>query len=63
MRVNLNVADPHRLEWLGSHYRTHLRLWAATKGTAQGLRHRAQGKNNKRKFIYSLCLAPYALCL
>jgi hypothetical protein len=23
------------------------RLWAATKGTAQGSRHRAQGKNNK----------------
>jgi hypothetical protein len=30
---------------------------------AQGLRHRVQGKNNKRKLTLSLCLAPYALCL
>ena len=27
-----------------------------------GSRHRVQGKNNKRKFILYLCLAPYALC-
>jgi hypothetical protein len=36
---------------------------AAHQGTAQGLKHRAQGKNNKRSLILSLCLAPYALCL
>jgi hypothetical protein len=29
---------------------------------AQGTGHRAQGKNNKRKPILSLCLAPDALC-
>jgi hypothetical protein len=28
--------------------------------SAQGLRHRAQGKNNKRKLIFSLCLAARA---
>ena len=28
-----------------------------------GSRHRVQGKNNQRKLILSLCLAPYALCL
>jgi len=28
---------------------------------AQGPRHRAQGENNKKKLILSLCLAPYAL--
>jgi hypothetical protein len=33
-------------------------LWAAPKGTAQGTR-----KNNKRKLILSLCLAPFALNL
>jgi hypothetical protein len=33
-------------------------LWAAPKGTAQGTR-----KNNKRKLILSLCLAPCAFCL
>jgi hypothetical protein len=33
------------------------------KGAAQGSRHRAQGKNNNRKLISSLRLAPYALCL
>ena len=33
------------------------------KATAQGLRHRAQGKNYKRKLILSLCPTPYALCL
>jgi hypothetical protein len=35
------------------------RLSAAAKGTVQGLRHRAQGKNIKRKRIFSLCLVPY----
>ena len=30
---------------------------------AQSLRHRVQGKNNKRKLTLSLCLAPYALRL
>jgi hypothetical protein len=29
------------------------------KETAQGSRYRAQGKNNKRKLILSLCLARY----
>jgi hypothetical protein len=33
------------------------------KWQAQGLRHRAQGKNNNGKLIFSLRLAPYALCL
>jgi hypothetical protein len=33
------------------------------KGTAQGSRHRAQGKNNKKELILSLCLAPYTLYL
>jgi hypothetical protein len=33
------------------------------KRTAQGSRYRAQGKNNKRKLILSLGLAPYASCL
>jgi hypothetical protein len=33
---------------------------ASHQGTAQGLRHMAQGKNNKRRLILSLCLAPCA---
>ena len=33
------------------------------KRTAQGSRYRPQGKNNKRKLIFSLSLAPYASCL
>jgi hypothetical protein len=33
------------------------------KGAAQGSRYRAHGKNNNRKTIFSLRLAPYALCL
>jgi hypothetical protein len=37
------------------------RLGAAPKGTAKGSRHRAVSKNNKRKIILSLCLAPRAL--
>lgn len=39
-----------------------IRLWPAQKGTVQGLRHRVQGKNNKKKFVLSLWLAPHALC-
>ncbi|MGD9036851.1 MAG: hypothetical protein PVF10_09850, partial [Syntrophobacterales bacterium] len=35
----------------------------APQGTAQGSRYKVQGKNNKRRLILSLCLAPYALRL
>ena len=60
--------EPHKLRAL-SLFRVllmctgYLLLLAAPKGKAQGTGYRAQGKNNKRKLIFSLCLAPYALRL
>jgi hypothetical protein len=38
------------------------RALGCRKWQAQGLRHRAQGKNNNKKLIFSFRLAPYALC-
>jgi len=35
--------------------------WALGCPKGRGSRLRAQGKNNKRKFIFSLCLTPYAI--